>query len=94
LIMLASLSGCGKEAPTQTQVPVTAAENTQESASPGAVLPFPEPQSASVAGKTLKDSKHQWRKAENHLPATQLRKLFGSEVSGVWWSPFSRRAGS
>jgi len=32
------------------------------------VLPFPEPPSASVAGKTLKDSKHQWRKAENHLP--------------------------
>jgi len=33
------------------------------------VLPFPEPPSASVAGKTLKDSKHQWRKAESHLPA-------------------------
>jgi len=32
------------------------------------VLPFPEPVSASVAGKTLKDSKHQWRKAERHLP--------------------------
>jgi len=32
------------------------------------VLPFPEPPSASVAGKTLKDSKHQWRKAEKHLP--------------------------
>ncbi len=32
------------------------------------VLPFPEPGSASTAGKTLKDSKHQWRKAENHLP--------------------------
>jgi arylsulfatase len=32
------------------------------------VLPFPEPPSASVAGKTLKDSKHQWRKAESHLP--------------------------
>jgi arylsulfatase len=32
------------------------------------VLPFPEPSSASVAGKTLKDSKHQWRKAESHLP--------------------------
>ena len=31
-------------------------------------LPFPEPPSASVAGKTLKDSKHQWRKAESHLP--------------------------
>ena len=33
------------------------------------VLPFPEPQSASTTGKTLKDSKHQWRKEENHLPA-------------------------
>ena len=33
------------------------------------VLPFPEPPSASKAGKTLKDSKHQWRKAESHLPA-------------------------
>ena len=32
------------------------------------VLPFPEPPSASTAGKTLADSKHQWRKAENHLP--------------------------
>ena len=32
-------------------------------------LPFPEPPSASVAGKTLADSTHQWRKAENHLPA-------------------------
>ena len=32
------------------------------------VLPFPEPQSASVAGKTLKDSKHQWRQAEKYLP--------------------------
>ena len=33
------------------------------------VLPFPEPASASVTGKTLKDSKHQWRKPERHLPA-------------------------
>jgi arylsulfatase len=32
------------------------------------VLPFPEPPSASTAGKTLADSKHQWRVAENHLP--------------------------
>jgi len=31
------------------------------------ILPFPEPPSESVAGKTLKDSKHQWRKAEDHL---------------------------
>jgi arylsulfatase len=32
------------------------------------VLPFPEPPSASKAGKTLADSKHQWRTAESHLP--------------------------
>jgi len=31
-------------------------------------LPFPEPPSASKTGKTLKDSKHQWRKAPKHLP--------------------------
>ena len=40
-----------------------------ERASDGSVLPFAEPKSASTTGKTLKDSKHQWRKAENHLPA-------------------------
>ncbi len=33
------------------------------------ILPFPEPGSASIAGKTLADSKHQWRTAESHLPA-------------------------
>jgi arylsulfatase len=32
------------------------------------LAPFPEPPSASVAGKTLKDSKHQWRKTPNRLP--------------------------
>ena len=32
------------------------------------VFPFPGPASASVTGKTLKDSKHQWRKSESHLP--------------------------
>ena len=31
-------------------------------------LPFPEPPSASTAGKTLKDSKHQWRTTPSHLP--------------------------
>ncbi|WP_340112132.1 arylsulfatase [Maribellus mangrovi] len=41
---------------------------TVKSPGDGSVLPFPEPSSASVAGKTLQDSKHQWRKAENHLP--------------------------
>lgn len=31
-------------------------------------LPFPEPVSASITGKTLADSKHQWRTAKSHLP--------------------------
>jgi len=31
-------------------------------------LPFPEPPSASKAGKTLKDSEHQWRQTPNRLP--------------------------
>jgi len=31
-------------------------------------LPFPEPPSASMAGKTLKESKHQWRKTPERLP--------------------------
>ncbi len=33
------------------------------------VLPFPEPPSASTAGKTLADSTHQWRTTPNRLPA-------------------------
>ena len=41
---------------------VTAQLSAQE------VLPFPEPGSASTTGKTLKDSKHQWRQAEKRLP--------------------------
>lgn len=32
-------------------------------------LPFPPEASASIAGKTLLDSKHQWRKPQRHLPA-------------------------
>ena len=34
----------------------------------GSVLPFAEPPSASTTGKTLADSKHQWRTLESHLP--------------------------
>lgn len=34
----------------------------------GQSLPFPEPKSASTVGKTLADSKHQWRSDANHLP--------------------------
>lgn len=60
LFVLASLTGWSIQAST--------ADSTQENAAPGAVLPFPEPTSASVAGKTLADSKHQWRQAEKHLP--------------------------
>ena len=41
---------------------VTAQLSAQE------ILPFPEPGSASTTGKTLKDSKHQWRQAEKYLP--------------------------
>ena len=40
------------------------------------VLPFPEPPSASKAGKTLADSKHQWRKAESHLPKDAQHRHF------------------
>ena len=61
--------GCTGETPNQTQPPATAAESTIENAAPGDVLPFPEPPSASVTGKTLADSEHQWRRPENHLPA-------------------------
>ncbi|MCU4175328.1 sulfatase-like hydrolase/transferase [Carboxylicivirga sp. N1Y90] len=50
-----------------TQEP--ASKDAKEMAKNGEVLPFPEPTSASTAGKTLADSKHQWRVAENHLPA-------------------------
>jgi len=32
------------------------------------ILPFPETPSASVAGRTLKESKHQWRKEPQRLP--------------------------
>ena len=43
------------------------------------VLPFPEPVSASVTGKYLKDSKHQWRKAESHYNG--VNKLMMSNVN-------------
>lgn len=32
------------------------------------ILPFPEPPSASITGKTLAESKHQWRQTPKHLP--------------------------
>src|SRR5210317_450542 len=49
---------------SQNQRPLTISDYPSD----GSVLPFPEPPQASITGKTLKDSKHQWRKAENHLP--------------------------
>jgi arylsulfatase len=48
----------------QNQESVTVSDDPSD----GTVLPFPEPPQASVTGKTLKDSKHQWCKAEIHLP--------------------------
>ena len=68
LLVLASLSGCSKQAPTDTQPQAAEVEVTETTTAAQNVLPFPEPQSASVVGKTLKDSKHQWRQAEKHLP--------------------------
>ena len=32
------------------------------------ILPFPETPSASVTGRTLQESKHQWRKEPQRLP--------------------------
>ena len=43
--------------------------NTTEPIADGSILPFPEPTTASLTGKTLKDSEHQWRVQEKHLPA-------------------------
>jgi arylsulfatase A-like enzyme len=59
LVVLASLSVWSSQAPAAAQI--------QEADAVGAVLPFPEPESASVAGKILADSKHKWREAERHL---------------------------
>ncbi len=69
MLLFTILSGCNNEASTQAKSPATAAEEPQANGAPGAILPFSEPSSASVAGKNLADSKHKWRKAENHLPA-------------------------
>ena len=40
-----------------------------ESVIDGSILPFPDPTSASVTGKTLKESSHKWRKTPNRLRA-------------------------
>lgn len=59
------LSGCEKSPEPKAEVK---AELQSEVEVLGQTLPFPEPTSASVTGKTLADSKHQWRTEENHLP--------------------------
>ena len=59
VLIISLLSSCSQEQKnSKTTEPIT----------DGSILPFPEPSSASVTGKTLKDSKHQWRKTESHLP--------------------------
>jgi len=65
LTVLTLLLGCSQGGSDRT-----AAEQTteKEPVTDGSILPFPEPPSASVAGKTLKESKHQWRKTPNRLP--------------------------
>jgi arylsulfatase A-like enzyme len=68
LLPLVMFSACSNDVPTQTELPEAVSGKPQANTAVGAILPFPEPTSASVAGKTLADSKHQWRKAENHLP--------------------------
>ena len=60
IVALASLIACQNTKENQQK---SSLKNTT-----GESLPFPEPPSASTAGKTLADSKHQWRTAENHLP--------------------------
>jgi len=49
-------------------VSCTAVQEKNSTSTSGQVLPFSEPPSASVTGKTLEDSKHQWRKSPQHLP--------------------------
>ncbi len=57
------ISGCAALMVIVAGLSGAAAAHAQE------VLPFPEPPSASTAGKTLADSTHQWRQAPKHLPA-------------------------
>ena len=43
-------------------------DKTSKAITDGSVLPFPEPSSASVTGKTLAESSHKWRETPNRLP--------------------------
>jgi len=59
VLTLSLLSSCGQEQKnSKIAEPIT----------DGSVLPFPEPGQSSITGKTLTDSKHQWRTEESHLP--------------------------
>lgn len=55
------VSACQETADTQTEVSLKGDDS-------GKVLPFPEASSASTVGKTLADSKHQWRADKSRLP--------------------------
>ena len=59
LIVVSFFSSC-----TQDQQTV----KTTKLPSDGSVLPFPEPTSASVTGKTLAESSHKWRETPRRLP--------------------------
>jgi arylsulfatase A-like enzyme len=61
LILATILPGCNQKQPS---APVT--DNSETNA--GAVLPFPEPPSASIAGESLAESKHVRRAQTSHLP--------------------------
>jgi arylsulfatase A-like enzyme len=62
LLLLTVLSACNN-----SKMESTSTSSSKEI--DGAVLPFPEPPSASTYGETIFDSKHQRRQAINHLPA-------------------------
>ena len=55
------VSACQETAETQSEVSLKRDDS-------GKVLPFPEASSASTVGKTLADSKHQWRADKSRLP--------------------------
>ncbi len=55
--------------PLRSALAVAAALVCASHATAQNVLPFAKPESASIAGKSLQTSKHQWRKTPSHLPA-------------------------
>jgi arylsulfatase A-like enzyme len=61
IIYILILTGCNNQGNKNTQ------PNLKEE-TVGSVLPFPEPPSASIAGESLAESKHQRRTKINHLP--------------------------